>query len=180
MADTYFKTYAAGLIFQFGYNIVAAILRGIGDSKATLYFLLVAGIINVVLDILFVYNLRMGVAGAAIATDIAQAVSCIVGVIYMMRKYPLFRWKLNEFTLERRLAKLTLKVGFPMALQQFIVSFGFVFIQRAVNGCGEAMTGSFTVAQKVETYMTLPASALMTTQGTYTGQNIGAGRIDRV
>lgn len=180
MADTYFKIYAAGLIFQFGYNIVAAILRGIGDSKATLYFLLVASIINVVLDILFVYNLRMGVAGAAIATDIAQAVSCIVGVIYMMRKYPLFRWKLNEFTFERRLAKLTLKAGFPMALQQFIVSFGFVFIQRAVNSYGEAMTGSFTVAQKVETYMTLPASAMMTTQGTYTGQNIGAGRIDRV
>ncbi|MCH5352183.1 MAG: polysaccharide biosynthesis C-terminal domain-containing protein, partial [Acutalibacter sp.] len=174
------KIYAAGLIFQFGYNIVAAILRGIGDSKATLYFLLVASVINVALDILFVYHLNMGVAGAAIATDIAQAVSCIVGVIYMMRKYPLFRWRLNEFTFERRLAKLTLKAGFPMALQQFIVSFGFVFIQRAVNSYGEAMTGSFTVAQKVETYMTLPASALMTTQGTYTGQNIGAGRIDRV
>ena len=180
MADTYFKIYAAGLIFQFGYNITAAVLRGIGDSKATLYFLLVASAINVVLDILFVYNLHMGVAGAAIATDIAQAISCVVGIIYMMRKYPLFRWKLNEFTFEWQLAKQTLKAGFPMALQQFIVSFGFVFIQRAVNSYGEAMTGSFTVAQKVETYMTLPASALMTTQGTYTGQNIGADRIDRV
>lgn len=180
MADTYFKIYSAGLIFQFGYNIVAAILRGIGDSKATLYFLLAASVINVVLDILFVYNLNMGVAGAAIATDIAQAASCVVGIIYMMKKYPLFRWKLKEFTLERQLAKLTLKTGLPMALQQFIVSFGFVFIQRAVNSYGEAMTGSFTVAQKVETYMTLPASALMTTQGTYTGQNIGANRLDRV
>ena len=180
MADTYFKIYAAGLIFQFGYNIVSAILRGIGDSKATLYFLLVASAINVVLDILFVYNLDMGVAGAAIATDIAQAISCVVGVLYMMKKYPLFRWKLNEFTFEQQLAVRTLKAGFPMALQQFIVSFGFVFIQRAVNSYGEAMTGSFTVAQKVETYMTLPASALMTTQGTYTGQNIGAGKLDRV
>ncbi len=180
MADTYFKIYAAGLIFQFGYNIVAAILRGIGDSKATLYFLLVASVINVVLDILFVRNLNMGVAGAAIATDIAQAISFVVGIIYMMKKYPLFRWKLNEFTYEWQLARQTLKTGFPMALQQFIVSFGFVFIQRAVNSYGEAMTGSFTVAQKVETYMTLPASALMTTQGTYTGQNIGANRLDRV
>ena len=180
MADTYFKIYAAGLIFQFGYNIVAAILRGIGDSKATLYFLLVASIVNVALDILFVYNMNMGVAGAAIATDIAQALSCVVGIIYMMKKYPMFRWKLNEFTFEWQLAKQTLKAGFPMALQQFIVSFGFVFIQRAVNSYGEAMTASFSVAQKVETYMTLPASALMTTQGTYTGQNIGANRIDRV
>jgi len=180
MADTYFKIYAGGLIFQFGYNIVAAILRGIGDSKATLYFLAIASFINVVLDIILVYNFQMGVAGAAIATDIAQAASCVAAFIYMMKKYPLFRWKLHEFTFERELAKQTLKAGFPMALQQFIVSTGFVFIQRAVNSYGEAMTGSFTVAQKVETYMTLPASALMTTQGTYTGQNIGANRLDRV
>lgn len=180
MADTYFKIYAAGLIFQFGYNIVAAILRGIGDSKATLYFLLVASVINVALDILFVCNMNMGVAGAAIATDIAQALSFVVGVIYMMKKYPLFRWRLNEFTFAWRLARQTLKAGFPMALQQFIVSFGFVFIQRTVNSYGEAMTASFSVAQKIETYMTLPASALMTTQGTYTGQNIGANRLDRV
>jgi len=180
MADTYFKIYAAGLIFQFGYNIVAAILRGIGDSKATLYFLAIASFINVVLDIILVYNFQMGVAGAAIATDIAQAASCVAAFVYMMKKYPLFHWKWGEFTFERELAKRSLKAGFPMALQQFIISFGFVFIQRAVNSYGEAMTGSFTVAQKLETYMTLPASALMTTQGTYTGQNIGANRLDRV
>ena len=180
MANAYFKVYAAGLLFQFGYNIVAAILRGIGDSKATLYFLLVASAINVVLDIIFVYNMNMGVVGAAVATDIAQALSFVVAMVYMMRKYPLFRWSVKEFTFETQLAKRSLKTGFPMALQQFIVSFGFVFIQRAVNSYGEAMTASFSVAQKIETYMTLPASALMTTQGTYTGQNIGAGRIDRV
>ncbi len=180
MADTYFKIYAAGLIFQFVYNIIAAILRGVGDSKATLYFLLVASSINVVLDIVFVYNFKMGVAGAAIATDIAQAASCIAGVIYMMKKYPLFRWKIKEFTFERSLAKKTLQTGFPMALQQFIVSCGLGFIQRAVNSYGEAMTASFSVAQKVETYMTLPANALMTTQATYTGQNVGAGRMERV
>jgi Na+-driven multidrug efflux pump len=81
MADTYFKIYAAGLIFQFGYNIVASILRGVGNSKATLYFLLIASGINIVLDIVFVYSLNMGVAGAAIATDIAQAASCIAAII---------------------------------------------------------------------------------------------------
>lgn len=180
MADTYFKIYALGLFFQFGYNIIAAILRGIGDSKATLYFLLIASIINVLLDILFVYSFNMGVAGAAIATDIAQAASFIAGIIYMMKKYPLFRWQLNELTFEWSLAKLTLQKGFPMALQQLIVSGGFIFIQRAVNSYGEAMTASFSVAQKIETYMTLPANALMTTQSTYTAQNIGAGRVDRV
>lgn len=180
MADTYFKIYALGLVFQFGYNIIAAILRGIGDSRATLYFLLIASIINVVLDILFVYNFNMGVAGAAIATDIAQIASCVAAFAYMMKKYPLFRWRWNEFTFEWKLGKLTLQRGFPMALQQLIVSVGFVFIQRAVNSYGEAMTASYSVAQKVETYMTLPANALMTTQSTYTAQNIGAGRLDRV
>lgn len=180
MADTYFKIYALGLVFQFGYNIVAAILRGIGDSKATLYFLLIASIINIVLDIVLVYNFQMGVIGAAVATDIAQAISCIAGFAYMIKKYPLFRFNRKELAFEWSLAKLTLKTGFPMALQQFIVSFGFVFIQRAVNSYGEAMTASFSVAQKIETYLTLPANALMTTQSTYTGQNIGAGKIDRV
>ena len=180
MADTYFKIYAAGLIFQFGYNIAAAILRGIGDSRATLYFLLVASAVNVVLDILFVCSFKMGVAGAAIATDIAQAASCAAAFLYMVRKYPLFHWEWNEFTFEWVLVKRLLKSGFPMALQQFIVSVGFVFIQLAVNSYGEAMTAAFTVAQKMETYMILPANALMTTQGTYTGQNIGAGYTDRV
>lgn len=180
MADTYFKIYALGLLFQFSYNIIAAILRGIGDSKATLYFLLIASVINIVLDIVFVYNFQMGVVGAAIATNIAQAVSCMAGYIYMIKKYPLFRFRWKELTFEWSLAKKTLKAGFPMALQQLIVSVGFIFIQRAVNSYGEAMTASFSVAQKIETYMTLPANALMTTQSTYTGQNIGAGRLDRV
>ena len=98
----------------------------------------------------------------------------------MMKKYPLLPWKLQDFTFDWTLAKRTLKAGFPMALQQFIVSFGFVFIQRAVNSYGEAMTSSFTVAQKIETYLTLQASAFMTTQGTYTGQNIGANQLERV
>lgn len=179
-AEIYFKIYALGLPFQFGYNIIAAILRGIGDSKATLYFLLVASIINIVLDIVFIGLFGMGAAGAAAATDLAQFASCAAAFIYMMKKYPLFRWKLKEFTFERALAGTALKCGFPMALQQLIVSLGFVFIQRAVNSYGEAMTASFSVAQKVETYLTLPANALMTTQESYTAQNIGAGKSDRV
>lgn len=180
MADIYFKIYSLGLVFQFGYNIIAAILRGIGDSKATLYFLLIASILNVVLDLIFVCRFHMGVMGVAIATDISQIASCGSAFLYMMKKYPIFRWKIKEFTFERELAGLTLQRGFPMALQQLIVSLGFVFIQRAVNSYGEAMTASFSVAQKIETYMTLPASALMTTQGTYTAQNLGAGKMERV
>ncbi|MCD8115905.1 MAG: polysaccharide biosynthesis C-terminal domain-containing protein [Oscillospiraceae bacterium] len=90
MAVTYFKIYSLGLVFQFGYNIIAGILRGIGDSKATLYFLLIASIINIALDIVFVYNFRMGVIGVAIATDIAQIASCVAAFAYTIKNIPCF------------------------------------------------------------------------------------------
>ena len=179
MAVVYFRIYAFGLLFQFGYNIVAAILRGVGDSRATMYFLLIAAIINVALDIVFVAVLHMGVMGAALATDISQAGCCIAAVIYMVKKYPIFRWRLKELTFEWKLAWNTLKIGFPMALQQFIVAIGFVFLQRAVNSY-EKMTASFTVAMRVESYIQLPASSLQVTQATYTGQNLGANKLERV
>ena len=180
MAVVYFRIYALGLIFQFGYNIVAAVLRGVGDSKATMYFLLIAAVINVGLDIVFVAVLHLGAMGAALATDISQAGCCIAGVIYMVKRYPIFRWKPKELTFDWKLARNALKMGFPMALQQFIVAVGFVFLQRAVNSYGKYMTASFTVAMRVETYIQLPASSLQVTQATYTGQNLGADKIERV
>ena len=180
MAVTYFRVYALGLIFQFGYNIVAAILRGVGDSNATMYFLLVAAVINVGLDIVFVAVLHLGALGAALATDISQAGCCTAAVIYMVARYPIFRWKIKQITFKWNLAWNALKMGFPMALQQFIVAIGFVFLQRAVNSYGKFMTASFTVAMRVETYIQLPASSLQVTQATYTGQNLGAKKLERV
>ncbi len=180
MAVVYFRVYALGLIFQFGYNIVAAILRGVGDSRATMYFLLVAAVINVGLDILFVGVFHMGAMGAALATDISQAGCCLAAVIYMVKRYPIFRWKFKELTFQWKLAKNTLKIGFPMALQQFIVAIGLSCLQRAVNGYGKFMTASFTVAMRIEAYIQLPASSLQVTQATYTGQNLGANNMARV
>ena len=180
MAVVYFRVYALGLIFQFGYNIVAAILRGVGDSRATMYFLLIAAVINIGLDILFVGVFHLGAMGAALATDISQACCCVAAVIYMIKRYPIFRWKPKELTFDPKLAKNTLRVGFPMALQQFIVAIGLVFLQRAVNSYGKFMTASFTVAMRIESYIQLPASSLQVTQATYTGQNLGAGNMERV
>ena len=180
MAVVYFRVYALGLIFQFGYNIVAAVLRGVGDSRATMYFLMIAAVINIALDIVFVRVLKLGVLGAALATDISQAGCCIAAVIYMVAKYPIFRWKFKELTFKWRLAWNALKMGFPMALQQFIVAVGLVFLQRAVNGYDKYMTASFTVAMRIEAYIQLPASSLQVTQATYTGQNLGANNMERV
>ena len=176
----YFSWYAIGLIFQFGYNIFSAILRAVGDSAATLYFLLISSVLNIGLDFLFVAVFKWGVAGAAIATDISQAVSFTAAYFYMSKKYPLFRFRLNEYKWDSRLAAATVKVGFPISLQLIIVSFGLTFIQRAVNDFGKTMTASFTVGQRIEMYLNLPCNAFQTTLATYTGQNIGAGKTERV
>ncbi len=176
----YFRIYALGLTFQFGYNIFSSILRAVGDSAATLYFLMIASVSNVVLDLLFVAGFHWGVMGAALATDIAQAGSFAAAYIYMRKKYPVFRFRLEDYRWEPAKAAKTIRVGFPIALQMMIVSFGLTFIQRAVNGFGKVMTASFTVGQRIEMYINLPCNAFQTTMATYTGQNIGAGKIERV
>ena len=176
----YFRIYAVGLVFQYGYNIFSSILRAVGDSAATLYFLLISSLSNIALDLLFVAGFKWGVMGAALATDIAQAGSFVAAYIYMIRKYPMFHFGLREFVWDSLLAKKTLIVGLPIAMQMAIASLGFTFIQRAVNGFGKAMTASFTVGQRIEMYLNLPCNAFQTTLATYAGQNIGAGRIENV
>ncbi len=176
----YFNICMLGMIFQFGYNIFSSILRAIGDSVATLYFLLITSILNIILDLLFVAYFKWDVAGAAWATNISQAVSFIAAYIYMSKKYPVFRFKLKDFTWNKSLAWLTIKMGSPIALQLAIVSIGLTFIQRAVNSFGKAMTASFTVGQRMELFLNLPFHAFQTTLATYAGQNIGAGKMDRV
>ncbi len=176
----YFLIYAVGLIAQFGYNIYSSILRAVGDSSATLYFLLISSVANVGLDLLFVAVFHWGVVGAALATDIAQFGSLIAAYVYMNAKYPMFRFKLSDYKWDMEAVKKTVRIGMPISLQLIAVSVGLTFIQRAVNEFGKVMTASFTVGQRIEQYINLPSNALQTTLATYTGQNIGAGRLDRV
>ena len=176
----YFRVYLIGLIFQFGYNIFSAILRAVGDSSATLFFLVISSVVNIGLDLLFIGGFQWGVMGAALATDIAQAASFVAAYLYMTKKYPIFRFRIREFTWDFRMAVKILAVGFPIALQMSVASFGMTFIQRAVNGFGKEMTASYTVGHRMEQYLNLPFTAFQTTLATYAGQNIGAGKMDRV
>ena len=176
----YFRIYCLGLVFQFGYNSLAAILRSVGDSAATLYFLLLASILNICLDLLFVAVWDWGVAGAAIATNISQAASLAAAWFYMHKRYPVFHYSFKELHLERSVASGTFRIGWPIALQMMIVALGISFIQRAVNSFGQVMTAAFTVGQRIEMYLHLPCNAMMTTLATFTGQNVGAGKMDRV
>lgn len=176
----YFRIYAFGLVFQYGYNIFASILRAVGDSAATLYFLLIASVMNIALDLLFVAVFRWGVAGAATATVISQAASFVAAYLYMTRRYPIFRFGRSDYRFNLPLIQRTVAIGFPISIHLMIVSIGLTLIQRAVNGFGQAMTASFTVGNRIEQYLNLPFNAFQTTLATYTGQNIGAGRMDRV
>ncbi len=176
----YFRIYAAGLLFQYGYNAVSSILRAIGDSAATLYFLLISSVLNIALDLLFVAVFRWGVAGAAAATDLAQFGSFAAAYLYMHRKYPMFRFRWKDFRWNGRMARDTVRIGLPIVLQLSVVAFGLTFIQRAVNSFGTAMTASFTVGHRMEMYLNLPCYAFHTTLATYTGQNFGAGKLARI
>lgn len=151
--------YALGLIFQFGYNIIAAILRAVGDSAATLYFLLIASAANIVLDLLFVAGFKWGVLGAALATDIAQAGSLAAAWFYMTHKYAVFSFRRKDFTWDFSLAKKTMATGLPIASQLIVVSLGLTLIQRAVNEFGQSMIASFTVGNRIEQYINLPCNA---------------------
>ncbi len=180
LAKIYFWICAAGFPFLFGYNIVSGILRGVGDSAATLYFLLIASVINIGLNYLFVALMGWGVSGSALAMVIAQTCSFAAAWIYMRRKYPDFRFSFREYRYDHEMAKRILKTGYPMALQQIIVSFGFILIQRAVVSYGQAMIASYTVAQRLECYLFMAASAFQITMATFTGQNVGAKEPKRI
>lgn len=180
LAVTYFAIYAVGLVLQFVYNAVAAILRAVGDSKAILYFLLVSSVVNLVLDLLFVIVFHWGVAGAAIATVLSQLGSAAVSVIYMFKKYPIFRFGKGEFVFRKDKCLLCLRMGIPSTVQQSIISFGNVFIQRLVNSFGEAVMAAFTVGVRIENYLFVPAIGFSIGMSTFSAQNIGAGKPERV
>ena len=177
-AVTYFHIYCLGLVFQFLYNIAAAILRSVGDSKASLYFLLAASVTNMLLDLVLIICFHMGVAGAALATVISQFISCVLSLVYMHRKYEMFRLSRSELKYDSEMGKLALKLGIPAALQQCVVSLGQIAVQRLVNTMG--MTAGYTAAARIESFVLIPIQGFNTGMSTFSGQNIGAKREDRV
>ena len=178
LAVQYFRIYALGLVFQFGYNIFAAILQAVGDSRSTLYFLLISSAANILLDLVFVRI--WGVTGAAAATGISQLCACAAGGIYMNRKYRVLRFKLRELSFEPCKAFDVLRTGMPMALQYSVISVGILILQRLVNTYGQAMIASFTVVVRLQGFLTIPIKGFQSTMMTYAGQNMGAGKKERI
>ena len=180
MAKQYMVIIFAGMTGSFGYNINAGILQGLGDSKSSLLFLAIATFINIVLDLLFVVVFRWGVPGVAIATIIAQTCSWIFGIVYMKKKYEVLNFPITKFYFDKKIFKKILKLGLPTGIQQALFSIGIMSIQSLVNSYGSDFMAGFNAANKIDTFAFMPIQSFANAVTTFTGQNIGAGRLDRV
>lgn len=171
--------YAGTLITMF-YNLFANMLRAIGDSRAPLWFLLVAVIINIGLDLLFITVFKMGVAGAAIATLISQAVATILSAIYMFVKYPIFRLKKADFKPDWATMKAELSIGLPMSFQNVLIAIGGICVQTALNTLGEVYNVAFVAATKLEGFAITVLVSIGSMIAVYVGQNYGARNRERI
>lgn len=179
-ANAYITIIFAGLITQALYNMSAGILRALGDSKTPLYFLIISSILNVILDLVFIINFKMGVSGAAYATNIAQGFSALLCLIYSYKKFQVLRLKKEDFKVESNYYTKHLKVGIPMGLQFSVTAIGVIIVQSAINVFGSIVIASYTASSKVLQLVMQPSISFGVTIATYAGQNLGAGRFDRI
>lgn len=180
MANTYLTIYVSGLVVFFGYNGVAAILRGLGDSITPLYFLVLATIINIGLDLLFIVKLGWGIEGAAFATLIAQGTAFMVAVFYLNRNHELIKFNIKEFAFDWGIFKQSLRIGLPTGLQHTFVALGMMALMGIVNGFGTDVVAGYTAAGRLDSLAVIPSMVFSIALSTFVGQNIGAGKLDRV
>ena len=169
-----------GIPCTFLYNILAAIIRSLGDSKTPVVFLAVSSGINIVLDLVFVLAFDMGVEGPAIATVLAQGISGIVCLWYMYRKFPVLHASREEWRPELSYMGKLCYIGVPMGLQYSVTAIGTLVLQAAVNGLGAAVVAGVTAGQKINAFIQCPLEALGQTMAPYAGQNMGAEKYDRI
>ena len=180
MAKTYMIIIFIGVIGNLGFNINAGILQGFGDSRTSLLFLMIATVMNIVLDLAFTIPIPMGVAGVALATIIAQIASWLFGVFYINRRYDFIRIRPRRSNFRKTLFVQAMRLGIPSGIQQALFSIGIMFMQSLVNSYGSTFMAGFNGANKIDTFAFLPVQSLSNALTTYTGQNIGAGNQHRV
>lgn len=180
-AHTYIAIIYSGLVATVAYNMFAAILRAMGNSRSPLYFLIISSLLNIVLDLLFVMVFEMGIAGAAIATVIAQCISAVSCGIFVFRNYREYLPNSKEdFCVPGKLLMDLFSTGFAMALMSSLVDFGSVIFQRANNLLGETIIAAHAASRKIFIIMLQPLSTIAVANSTFVGQNWGAQRFDRI
>ena len=179
-AYKYIMIISGGILAQMLYNLLSSILRALGNSKIPLYFLIISALLNIVLDLVLIIVFQMGAPGAAIATVVAQGISGVLCLIYIMWKIPLLHLKKEDWHVGGQICAIQLKIGLPMALQYSITAIGTMMVQSALNILGSTLVAAFTAASKIEQVVTQAYVAMGTTMATYGAQNIGAGKLERV
>lgn len=169
-----------GIPFTFFYNLLSSIIRALGDSKTPFWFLLLSTILNIILDFFCILVLQWGVMGAAIATVISQGISAALCYIYMYRHFQILRSTPDERKFQPQLAKTLLYIGVPMGLQFSITAIGSIMLQSANNALGTACVAAFTSAMRIKMFFLCPFESLGIAMATYTGQNYGAGKPERI
>lgn len=179
-AYAYIMVICAGIFAQMLYNLLASVLRAIGNSRVPLYFLVLSALLNIVLDMVFIIVFGMGAAGAAYATVAAQGVAGILCLVYIAKKVPVLWLEKEDWKLRGSLVKHQLMMGFPMALQYSITALGTMMVQTSLNLLGSLQVAAFTAASKIEQVVTQAYVAMGTTMATYCAQNMGAGKVSRI
>ena len=179
-AYAYIMVICGGIAAQMLYNFLSSVLRALGNSKVPLYFLILAALLNIVLDMVFIIAFHMGAAGAAWATVISQGISGILCLVYIVKAVPILHLHKEDWRPSGHLLKIQLAVGIPMALQYSITAIGTMMVQTALNLLGSTQVAAFTAANKIEQIVTQAYVAMGTTMATYCAQNIGAGKIKRI
>ena len=180
MAVLYLRIYFLGIIPTMLYNSGAGILQAVGDSRRPLCFLTIASVLNIILDLVFVIQLNMGVAGVAWATLIAQTVSCILVAVTLLRSKESYQIIPKKIRIDKPMLMLIVRLGIPSGLQQMIVSFSNVLVMSYVNRFGSAAIAGFSSANKFDNFLGLPVNSFMLAITTFVGQNMGAKQIERV
>lgn len=179
-ALTYMYIFMGGLIAVAAYYTPFSILRALGDSRTPLIFFVVCSLLNIVLDLLFVVVFQTGVAGAAVATVLSEAIAAILCILYAFKKVPQFGQAFIHRKLDKDLIKKTMLVGVPTGFQYALIYVSSIILQRIVNGFGESVIGAFTATTQIELLVQQIFAALGAAIVTYTGQNMGAGKQDRI
>lgn len=176
----YMQILSMGVVFVAGYNGIAAILRALGDAKTPLIFLVISSLINAALDILFVTKFGMGVAGAATATIISQAVAMFGSIIFAIKVNSYLHLQKEHIVPDKKIIKKSLQIGIPMSIQYSLIAISLIALQKVVNGFGAVTMAAFTATGRVEQLINQPFSSLGSALSTFTGQNMGQGNVMRV
>lgn len=176
----YLQIYCGGLIFNVIYNMATGILNAAGNSKKPLVYLAIASFTNIILDLLFIKIFNLGVMGAAIATDISQAISCILAIGYLLKVKSDYKLYIKDLKINKEIAVKIIKIGLPTAIQNMVISFSNVLVQSSVNAYGATAMAGYAAYLKIDGFNILPVLSISMAVTTFTGQNVGANRLDRV